>query len=267
MYKLIFFIILFFILYKFFYKNVDTFNIVGYNSFKLPSGDLDTVNFTNDLQRKLMNIPTNIDLDFNVKNYLLINNNLTFPLDKIFKDYILNYLRKHNIYANDNIYIQGKIENIYFKDENNIRTYIFMFNLVNSTLYFSANIKIKLIINNISLFLDNSRNDGINYPSYINTDDNLKNQLISNMFIKGINLSSNNKFNIPQVDKLYPDYYQIKNTLYLMDPFITSGKDMYITDDMKKSFNKLMTKKSAEAQALTSQSLSYISSIGNPENN
>ena len=43
-------------------------------------------------------------------------------------------------------------------------------------------------------------------------------------------------FSIKGTDMLRPNYYEIKNYLYLMDPFVTSGRDMIINDKMKKDF-------------------------------
>ena len=40
-----------------------------------------------------------------------------------------------------------------------------------------------------------------------------------------------------------PNYYKIENTLRLMDPYLTSGKEMEITDSMKKNFNNALNKK------------------------
>ena len=40
-----------------------------------------------------------------------------------------------------------------------------------------------------------------------------------------------------------PNYYKIENTLRLMDPYLTSGKEMEITDSMKKNFNNVLNKK------------------------
>jgi hypothetical protein len=41
----------------------------------------------------------------------------------------------------------------------------------------------------------------------------------------------------------YDTYYKIENTLRLMDPYLTSGREMRITDSMKKNFNNVLKKK------------------------
>ena len=41
----------------------------------------------------------------------------------------------------------------------------------------------------------------------------------------------------------YKNYYTIQNTLHLMDPYLTSRKDMIISDKMKYSFNKILQDK------------------------
>jgi hypothetical protein len=46
-------------------------------------------------------------------------------------------------------------------------------------------------------------------------------------------------------------YYKIENTLHLMDPYLTSGKDMKITDSMKKNFNNVLKKKYLTKKYLT----------------
>lgn len=49
--------------------------------------------------------------------YELYNKNIDFPLENIFKDTILNYLIDNKIFNKDeNIYIAGKLQNIYIKD-------------------------------------------------------------------------------------------------------------------------------------------------------
>jgi len=41
----------------------------------------------------------------------------------------------------------------------------------------------------------------------------------------------------------YPMYYKIQNTLHLMDPYLTSGREMKITDNMRKNFENELQKK------------------------
>jgi hypothetical protein len=41
----------------------------------------------------------------------------------------------------------------------------------------------------------------------------------------------------------YPMYYNIQNTLHLMDPYLTSGREMKITDNMRKNFENELQKK------------------------
>ena len=40
-----------------------------------------------------------------------------------------------------------------------------------------------------------------------------------------------------------PNYYKIENTLRLMGPYLTSGREMEITESMKKNFNNVLNKK------------------------
>ena len=59
------------------------------------------------------------------------------------------------------------------------------------------------------------------------------------------------RFSLIGQDALKPNYYQIKNVLGLMDPFITSGRDMIITSEMKKDFDKEIISKKELLKSLT----------------
>jgi hypothetical protein len=117
-----------------------------------------------------------------------------------------------------------ELENIFWKDIDNDRHYIFDITISSLNYGFTRTFTIYIIITNIKNYL---LDDG--------TLSNLKQ--ISNYIIKNIKeKSSNVKFTFLSEDP--NDFYEIKNTLHLMDPFITTGKELQITDAMKDDFNK-----------------------------
>lgn len=160
--------------------------------------------------------------NFDKTNYTLINNNIQFILNDAFKTHILDFFKLNNIYLNDKLTIIDDLKDIYVKKENDTYYYIFKVNLNNLTKFFvkTTNVKLKVENNNIHIIS-------------IHIDDNKNTNTI-------INVSENDESN--------PNYYEIKNTLYLTDPFITSGKDMVISDSMKLDFNNILINKTFALQ-------------------
>ena len=70
-----------------------------------------------------------------------------------------------------------------------------------------------------------------------------KRQGTFNIIIKTISLEEFSYLLLDGVSSSeYDSYYRIKNTLHLMDPYLTSGKEMQITDSMRKNFNNVLKK-------------------------
>lgn len=110
------------------------------------------------------------------------------------------------------------------------RVFIFDANIINPTNLLSRNMRIKLKLNNKDKFLDA-------FGNYINED-----EIRDNLIVNYISMQDK-QFSTQSIDKLDPLYYTIKNTLHLMDPFLTSGKNMIITDDMKGKFEIVLDEK------------------------
>lgn len=77
------------------------------------------------------------------------------------------------------------------------------------------------------------------------TDDFDKRQGTFDIIIKTISLE---EFSYLSFEDINPNdessnYYKIENTLRLMDPYLTSGKEMKITDSMKEKFDNALKKK------------------------
>lgn len=219
--------LIFYYLYSIF---IETFLVVGYNNSIVPNY---TIKNLFDEETKLLDSELSdlsLDHNFNIKSFTLLNTNIPFPFANQFQKLLLSFLKtvprinKHKITL-------GNFNNIYYNDSLGNRIFILNVNLQDSTKFTSRNIKVKFVINNISVFTDKKSN-------YLSTFDNsLLNKYCS---LTGIILDKNSyaKFNMNGIDKFDPNFYLINNQLYLTDPFITSKLDMTITQDMKQVFYK-----------------------------
>ena len=209
----------------------ETFLVVGYNDSIIPNY---TIKNLFDEETKLLDSQFSdfsLDHNFNIKSFTLFNTNIPFPFTNQFQKLLLSFLKtvprinKHNITL-------GDFNNIYYNDDLfGNRIFILNVNIQDSTTFTSRNIKVKFVINNINSFLDKNSN-------YLPTfDPTLLDKYCS---LLGIILDKNGyaKFTMTGVDQSDPNFYLIHNQLYLMDPFITYGNDMQITEDMKQKFYK-----------------------------
>lgn len=233
------------ITYFIFFSSFENFKVVGYNNPEVPSYDIPSVfeTETNELNELFLKLSK--DSDFNTSQYKLQNTYLPFPFNNPLKKYIVDYL-KMNVakYKKDKLEIMSDINNIYWMDNGNDRLFVFNINLVNNTKFMTRNVQVKLRVKDIQKFIKNDSD----YSTGEEIQDKLTNYrtnipeatMINSFELSGIRLGTNNfsHFSLKGLDKLDYPYYQIKNILYLMDPFLTSGKDMTITLDMKKNFEK-----------------------------
>ena len=115
--------------------------------------------------------------------------------------------------------------NIRWYDKDNNRFFVFKMDIINEKLKTTFYLEINCILHNISNYIINDDYSFINNP----TKD------IDIQSIKILQLSNN--LNVrPSIQGDFYNYYTILNTLHLMDPFNTSGKDMQITEYMKSKF-------------------------------
>lgn len=217
-------------------------DLVGYNSSYIPVKKIDTdFDIKSDGLENILN-KTNLEKDYDedLSEYNLFNENLEFPYTGIFKDVILNYLNNViTIYKDDNCYISD-IFKIYFKDivtkpvfnkpEKLSRIYIFYINLVNPVKLFTKSLKIKLSIDD-HVVID-------------------KNKIIENIKILYINYDSNKTMNISGIDAYSGNFYIIKNKLHLMDPFLTTGKEMIVSKNMIDKFKTTLEMKKQSQKIL-----------------
>lgn len=201
-------------------------DIVGYNSTTVPDKEIITdFEIKSDNLETLLN-NTNLEKDYkeDLSEYNLFNQNLEFPYLEIFKKTILDYFNNVvDIYKNDNCYI-SEVFNIRFKDNiDDSRTYILYINLVNPTKLFTKTLRVKLIITNFK-----------------NLSAGLISQIQNFIQISYIIYDKNKVLDISGIDKYGGNFYIIKNRLHLMDPFLTSGKEMIVSKNMIDKFKTVL---------------------------
>lgn len=171
-----------------------------------------------------------------------------FELDDIFKDFCLQKISttfsQTPKLKGSKIEIIRNLYNIWWKDIENDRHFVFNIDLINKTKFFARKLLVYVKLQNITkLTTDNGDyipniKDVVNSNNldlqYIGTDNELKYFTVS---------ASNSNIGKESFNHLY----RIKNTLYLMDPFITSGRDITISDYDREKFQRyLNTKQQAQ---------------------
>ena len=241
-------------------------SIVGYNNTKIPAYsisskfDLETSELVKVFKDKFSDDKVD-SLGFKEHNPYI-----PFPFEASIKKLIIDYM-KTNIerFKGHKMQITSDLNKLYYKDSDNDRIFIFNISLVNNTRFMTRNLRIKLKIKNINNFIKDIKTEPSEIepskleqnniePSKIEQNNieyrtDIPSQTIINASeILSIRLDKNNyaRFELQGFDSLNPYYYQIRNILGLTEPFVTSGRDMIITDKMKKDF----VKKIEESQEL-----------------
>lgn len=240
-------LIIILILYK---NNIhEKLEIVGYNTSDVPTYNiLNSYDIeSNDLQVLLSKISKEKKINLDTNTFTLYSNYIDFPFNNIIKSFLADYLSDK---LNEKIEINTNIYNMYWKDTlNKGREFIFNINMFSRKHFVTYKLKIKISIKNIEKF---TKNDNIqDYKT-----DVLPKTLKDSIDIVSIIIDKydNEKFKINGIDYLESKYYTIQNRLSLMDPFLTSHKDMIISNTMKKNFEISLL----EHQKLASQNKKNI---------
>jgi hypothetical protein len=232
-----FLIILSFLLLIFHFKEPFD-NIVPYNSFHVPNNKI-KISYQQETERldQLLDVGRPITLPDYKNTFKTHNYYLTFLFQKEFENFILNYitskLNQSEYYTKSTFSIIKSMYNIYWLDyPDNSRHFIFNIDLNNPIKFFTRRLKVYIILNNISNYLSDT-GEYINSKNKIFTDLQLL-YIGTNDPYHSFTINPNDNFN---------SYYRTLNTLYLLDPFITSNKDIIITDSMKSQFNDQLQNK------------------------
>lgn len=167
---------------------------------------------------------------------------LKFPWQKLVNRLVITVLKdvfsKSKKYRSSKLSIVKDMYNIYlYDDTSGNRHIVFTVDVRNETLKWTRKIKFYAILSNLSNFLT----DTGDYITDINLD--FEKTFFANLSIRTISLEESTVTLLVKGvdDKIgkedYYNYYMITNTLHLMDPYLTSGKSMAITDDMRRDFD------------------------------
>lgn len=219
-------IIIILVIIYIYYINIKE-NFVGYNNTNIPLNHIPNI-YENETT-ELTNILSSLfkESNFETLNYNLYNIYIEFPFTTIIKKMIENFFQSF-IVKKDKITVNSNLNKMYWKDIGNDRIFIFNTTILNNTHFTIRNIKVKIIIKDIHNYMI-----GDNYITTIPYSINSSINIIS------IKLDDDNSFDnntITGIDDLQPIYYQIKNTMHLMDPFYTSHNDSVITEKMYQEF-------------------------------
>lgn len=236
---IIFTLILLFILVWLFYIKYEKFTVYPYN-LDINIQDKSQIQLENekiqsifDKEFKNNNLKT---LEFNKDTFNELSFYENFIFETQFKSIVLNKLK--NVLSNDfpNIKLSSPrdLKQIYWKNIDNNRYYIFDIVIYSENYGFTRVFNVYTIIKNINNYLfDNGE-----YIPGIKLNE-------TDIEIINITESLNDNFmDLNIQSKPLFDYFEIKNKLFLTDPFITSGKDIQITKELREKFEKKLLEKS-----------------------
>lgn len=164
-------------------------------------------------------------------------------LEIIITNNILKRISDIYSYKNSKLVVVKNMYNRYFVDKLDDRHLIFDLDIKNETLQWIHTFKFYIVIKNIkNILLDTGE-----YTPQLSENSNV------NIEIKQITLQTPHSTTVkPMEDYIgyenFYNYYNILNKHHLMDPYLTSGKDMIITNEMRNLFNLELQKKKLENQ-------------------
>jgi hypothetical protein len=227
------------------YNQIESFNVTSYNDTYVPKNDQDTLYQAEAKELNDMFEQTNINsFPPNYRElYQKLPSYIKFPWQKIITDIVIKNLMevfsKYKKYRNNKLKVVKDMYDIYWYDDDaNVQHLVFNVDVNNSTLRWTRRLKFYITIKDIRKFLT----DTGDYMQDL--DETTLSQLQQNISVITISLEESIvRLLIPGFeDKIgsqeFHNYYNILNPLHLMDPFVTSGKDMVITDDMRNNFVK-----------------------------
>lgn len=160
-----------------------------------------------------------------------------FSLEKIFGDTLINTLNliflKKETYKNDKIQIVKNVYDLYTKDDGKNENYIFKIDLKNLDKKWVLTFQIFLVFKDVNDYVN-----PLTGEIFINKKDQplpIEIKYIEPLtyVVEGI---------LGRTELSNDSYYRIKNTLHLMDPFLTSNKEMVIDKNMRIEFGKKLKK-------------------------
>jgi hypothetical protein len=257
-----FLLVIVYFIYSSFHKEHYVTTIVGSNNILIPAYYIPNIFETE--TKELIKVFKDAFKDDNIEpiGYKEHNPYIPFPFEAPIKKLIIDYLKTNvSKFKGHKLEITTDLNKLYYKNSGQDRLFIFNINLLDNTQFMTRNVRVKIRIKNILRFIKDDtdykggeetmierKNAEINYRT------NIPAQIVINSTeLLSIRLDKNNyaRFTLTGQDALKPNFYQIKNILGLMDPFVTSGRDMILTEQMKRDFDKEIVAKKELLKSLT----------------
>lgn len=155
--------------------------------------------------------------------------------------FLFSWLVYHSQITKKSVNVDATLNTKIEKQAPNARQFIFDVTVVDPVAFVSRPLRAKITVQNIDEFLNPPPINSVSTQrSYISPVDD---KILHNMHINFVGTTKDtNTFN-PE-DELGQHFYEIKNKYFLLDPFLTSGKEMIITDKMTSAFAKIVDEKS-----------------------
>jgi len=219
-------IILVFVLY---HKYEMFSDVVGYNNSQVMEDSVNTpFMMQNKNIQKLLDDANKLNpklADTDATEGTLYNSNIKFPLEDAFKNAIRDYLVKNKIVSN-NLFFPTGISKMYIKEAGSgSKIYSFNITVNEKDTFISRTLMVRVTVNNSTGQIE------------INSVDLLTPK-------------NDNVVLTESIDELNPNYYEIYNKYHLMDPFLTSGRRMIITDKMRAAFAKILEQKQIQKDTM-----------------
>jgi hypothetical protein len=232
-----------------------------FNSFEVPTNKTDSLydQDTTDIDNAFEILNKDILPDYR-NTFQKYPNFFKFVLNDLFASFIIKQIKlafDKTKYNGNKVEVAGALYNIWWKDALNDRHFILNVDIVNKTKFFARKLLVFVKLRDIKQFLTDTGeytplvNDTIQESDlqvvYIGTDNALK------------------YLTVPPTDGVigresFSHLYRIKNNLYLMDPYITSGRDMVISDNDKLKFLQKLQDKERENKEKTRGGMCYNTS-------
>lgn len=211
------------------FNNLEAFNVFASNASNVPQTNtsqdtyqMDTEQFKSIIATFDKQLP-----DFKT-TFQKHPNLLTFVFEKQFKEFLYAFFEnalKNSSYFKDSVMQPiRELTNLWINDTpDGARHFVFNIDIALESKPFTRKLYVYLLVPNVQRYLTDT---GDISPLTDNIDIQL--QHLSLVFAdETLVVPFSNLFN----------YYQIYNTLYLTDPYLTSGKDMQITESQRTQFN------------------------------
>lgn len=155
------------------------------------------------------------------------------PFENDFKTKVKLYLTQKvqgTGFQGDNLELMGAISNLQWKDQDNSRHFLFDVALINKSRGFALNCHAHIILKNLDYYTQ---------PDDLGQISNLRKLNMDDLHVVSVGTyeeTTNLDTKVTGYSVLGNKHYEISNTMYLMEPYITTGKSMSLSNSMRKDF-------------------------------